>query len=492
MQKKKNCKLKNKCLIIVLAIITFCFSCLNLTASIFTNAINITGYSKVLDDLKIDDNFNVDDYESNANDMSIKLIQVAETTGGELMLYFYQPAGKTKQFELTTVSLSQAIGDNAKFDLYNLKLISSDSVFTKYKVNNLKLKQDVVRYYQISEIHRKFNADFGDTQPSNGNTTSEVAHNISQLWTACTLNGETYYNCTETETILITDKYVGFVEYEDGFSLSSVFGRDTSCHSHFVAFSTDHDIDRLLEADVSYVSQLRSYYKETSIIDEITYGSVETKTITLSYDDEVTYTDDALFTKQVYTWHRIQTIDDFLDSTANVNVYEKTILNVTSKTLLKESSKNKIKDMQFVLRFAETDYSNTEVKLSLSPLVSAVPVTAHKIVETAISDVTILRLKFEYDGQIYNLGVVDNKTNGSGISDSYTEWTVELSETFKSVLKVLGYIILVLIVAVGITLLSMFTPVFKICGKVIVKIGKVIWWIISAPFVFLLSLIKKE
>ena len=37
---------------------------------------------------------------------------------------------------------------------------------------------------------------------------------------------------------------------------------------------------------------------------------------------------------------------------------------------------------------------------------------------TEVTDVTILRLKFETDGKTYNLGVVDNKQQGDGKPDN--------------------------------------------------------------------------
>ena len=46
----------------------------------------------------------------------------------------------------------------------------------------------------------------------------------------------------DIETITITDKFVGFVRYKDGFKLYV-----GACDSHFVAFNTDKPIDKLLE-----------------------------------------------------------------------------------------------------------------------------------------------------------------------------------------------------------------------------------------------------
>lgn len=129
--------------------------------------------------------------------------------------------------------------------------------------------------------------------------------------------------------------------------------------------------------------------------------------------------------------------------------------------------------MQYVLRFDATDYIYTEILGIYADIMEDF---------TIIEDVTILRLMFELDGVVYNLGVVDNKTNGSGIPDNITTWSATFSEEFKQVMKVISYILILIIVIVLISLLAVFTPFFKIVWKCVLSILKVVWWIISSPF----------
>ena len=475
--KEKKRKIKKLFLILPLIFLTIFSSCFGLVSSLTARAVTVTGYTGVLSDLRIDDNFKEEDYPVNADDKSLELIQIAESTGGELFIYIYQPSAKEKQFELTTISISQTLYNNAKWELYELKLLDSDGVFSKYKVKGLELKSDVVRYYDITEIHRKFDEEL-DTQPDNGNTITEIAHNVSKQWTVITLEGKVYYNCIETETILITDKYVGFVEYKDGFSLKSLL-YNSAVQSHFVAFSTDHDIERLIEADVSYISQSRSYYEDNLDV----YSSMGTKTshsITLDYTQKAEFETTHWFSTVKYSWDRIQSSSDFLSSTADVSVYSATPINTYSKVALTDEAKNKISSMQWVLRFAETSYSEVE-RVVADPFVGSIRDYYNQIDETAISDVTILRLKFETDGIVYNLGVVDNKANGNGISDSYTDWVVNVSDEFKNIMTVVGYILIVIIAVALLSLLAVFTPVFKLVGKGLLFILKVVWWVFSSP-----------
>ena len=49
-------------------------------------------YTAVMDDLAKDEYFNADDYPAVANDYSIRIIQIAESSDAELFVYTYQPS----------------------------------------------------------------------------------------------------------------------------------------------------------------------------------------------------------------------------------------------------------------------------------------------------------------------------------------------------------------------------------------------------------------
>ncbi|UKI52459.1 MAG: hypothetical protein L6V79_02950 [Clostridium sp.] len=53
-------------------------------------------YSEVLDDLKKDTSFKPENYPTKADDYSLQIIQLAESTDKELFVYVYQPSGKPK------------------------------------------------------------------------------------------------------------------------------------------------------------------------------------------------------------------------------------------------------------------------------------------------------------------------------------------------------------------------------------------------------------
>ena len=68
-----------------------------------------TSYSDVLDDLKKDAAFNPEAYPKGGGKYKIEIIQVAESSDGELFLYTYQPYGS---LEASSVSISKTIGAN--------------------------------------------------------------------------------------------------------------------------------------------------------------------------------------------------------------------------------------------------------------------------------------------------------------------------------------------------------------------------------------------
>ena len=102
--------------------------------------------------------------------------------------------------------------------------------------------------------------------------------------------------------------------------------------------------------------------------------------------------------------------------------------------------------------------------------------------QSIISNVSILRLKFETDGVVYNLGVVDNKQTGDTLPDNYTKTTFELSNAFKTFLAILLFILLLII------LWPVLPYIFKFIGWLI----KGIWKIICLPFTAIKSISKKR
>ena len=403
-------------------------------------------YSGVMEDLKKDTSFKPENYPSKADDYSLQIIQLAESVNKELFVYVYQPSGKTKNFKASSINISTTINDSISYLNYKLELLNSSGVFYKYKVSGLTVKDESVRYYAISSIYRPFDESI-DKQASGGNTVTEVNYAVNKQYCFGEINGKPYVNCVDIETIVVTDKFVGFVRYPDGFKLYV-----GACDSHFVAFNTNKPMDKLLEADVYYTTQEYSSSWAAFVGENETFGDKADKYAYLKYTDKVEHTGGGLFAG-TYKWDRIQTVDDFIKNEDREQLFSGAVIDVKISSKLTDAALNELKGKKWVLRFTETDYTLWSGQGTYGTF------------STIVGDVTILRLKFETDGITYNLGVIDNKQSGSKDPPNETDIDISLNKRGKMILYLLMLILLIILLA----------PILPYVLQAIV-------WIISLPF----------
>lgn len=416
---------------------------------------NTVEYTDVLADLSKDESFDTSLYPAKANNNSLSVIHIAESAKKELFIYVYVPSAKARTLKAEEIRLSiPEVGKDSEYKDYKLTLLNKNGVFHKYKVDGLTVKDTSVRYYDIVQITRPFDSTI-DTAPSNENTASNVVFDVSQKWEIMTVNGKVTSRMLTLETITITDKFVGFIRYSEGFK----FYVD-KCDSHFVAFNTDRNMEKLLEASITYVKQSSGHS-----LDEFTnepysywYGDKETIPLELSYDQEGSNDGDGIFGTK-YTWKRIETVPNFLFNEDTKNM-----------TLTKEGN-TAFTNMKWILRFTETPFE----------------IDGHAVRETFISDVTILRLKFETEGETYNLGVVDNKQTGSDKPIG----TVGESSLMDSLKLLLKLVVLVIGIVLVISLILPFAPwLIKIVVDVAVLVVKLLLWVVLLPFKLIFGLFK--
>ena len=359
----------------------------------------VTSYSNVLDDLGKDQDFDVADYPVDVTDYTIDVVTIGESEDGELFIYTYQPCF-TKNFRATSISMSTAV-NNVAPRLYSLNFINKSGTLYKYKVVDYAVSSANVRYYEIYSIFRRYDAEIDPSPVDPSQTINEVSFKVAKKWSVSSSGNSYVIECRDVEVITVTDKFVGFVRYPDGLQW---LGVDGACDSHFVAFSTDKPIDRLFEADVSYVKQ--SYHRDwaqTSGAAE-TFGTAAETEVTVSYQDRADYQGAGLFGYR-YVWNRIESVSDFIANTENSSIYSNAVLNVSTGTTITPEAKASLEGKQWVLRFAETTYHYESAGSGMSAIAQTD--------STLVGSVTILRLYFETDGVVYNLGVVDNKQTGS-------------------------------------------------------------------------------
>ena len=388
-----------------------------------------TVYSNVLDDLSKDSSFTTNNYPEKAKDYSLQVIQLAESSDKELFVYVYQPSGQTKKLTACSINISTTINDEISYINYKLELLNSSGVFFKYKVNGFTVKSDPTRYYSITSIFRPFDENLGDKSAEHGNTVTEVNYDVNKQYCFSTLNGKPFVQVVDIETITITDKFVGFVRYKDGFKLYV-----GACDSHFVAFDSDKPIDRLLEADVYYTSQSYSWSFVPLSGESKTFGDKQDNYAYLKYTDKVEHSGGGLFAG-TYTWDRIETTEQFIsENDLTQNVYSGAVINVNVANKITDEGKVALQNKKWVLRFAETSYSVTS---------GGIGVTIENT--TLVGDVTILRLKFEYDGVTYNLGTIDNKQTGGRDPINDEKYDVVVNNKGKKLLMIIAAVLLFLL-----------------------------------------------
>ena len=376
---------------------------------------SVETYSNVIDDLKKAENFNLSLYPEKEKDYSLDVITLAEGVNDELFVYVYQPSHNYIDLEATLIRMSiPKVGIDTSWRDYKLSLVSSEGVFDKYIVEGVQVdKSATVRYYDVVAIYRDYNSEL-DGKLSNDNTASSVPYTIARQWSMSNVNEDLICKVLDTEVVEITDKLVGYVQYPEGFKLFPSW-----CDSHIVAFSTDHRIDKLMEVEIYYVTQ--KYGQSIGI------GLPGTKNpqgdpvpdyITRTYLDEGGNQGSGWFAEK-YTWDRIETVDTFLNSVSSEDI-----------KITEEATKS-LSDLEFVVRFLETERS----------MIAGTGVTTE--FWTKVYDVSIVRLKFETDGIVYNLGVVDNHQTGSDDPIGGPD-----PDNDSLLTKIIGLILLIIIIVI--------------------------------------------
>lgn len=437
---------KIQIMLLAVALVLLCFfSCFLSNVSLVCSALSIDidgGYTDVLQDLSQDNSFNAENYSIVQNDYSLDVITIAESKDKELFIYVYQPSANYGNLVASYITISNAFHNANSNKLYKLTLLNCKGVFYKYIANDFIVNDDKTRYYDITDILRPFNADI-DVESETNNAITNVTYRVAKQFTIENQNGNTITSVTGTDVVEITDKYVGFVRYKDN-NAPSWINKD-SCDNHFVAFSTDRQIDRLFEADVYYTHQ--SYHFHYELFNVYTkYGEIDDdgdndNYAYLKYTEKHSYTgtNNGLFWhKNTYDWKEISSAKDFIANENRNIIYEKGIFNSEVETKLTDDGLANIQNKDWVLCFAQTAYNHDEHAAGMAG--ALIDET-----KTIIGDVKILRLKFETDGITYNLGVVDNMQSGSGMPDNYTNITYSFTDTFKAIIAILLLIILFII-----------------------------------------------
>lgn len=413
--------------------------------------------SNVLDDLSQDTTFDKSLYPSSESDNSISIITLAESSDKELLVYIYQP-NVSKDYRCSSINISTEINDSLKVNNFVLEYLNSSDTLYKYRVKDFTVSSDNIRYYVIPQIMRPYDSSV-DTAPEGNNTISEVPFAVGKQWAFYELNGKSCVECVEVETIHVTEKMVGFIRYYNGGIFHGV-NYPANTDAHFVAFSTDREIDKLIEVDIQYktASVLDFYDTYSSTLLSRDIGDSVLQDVQTIRHTMVESESNKIFAHK-YSFDRIQTAADLIAEHGVMNlVYSGALVDVSAGTQLSQSLLQSLESKQWVLRFLETNVGVSSGQAEG---------TIYRNY-TMVSDVILLRMQFETNGKVYNLGVVDNKQTGDINPAGESNIVVELSDEFNNLIRILCLIVAILI------LCALFPYILKVLGF-IVKV-------ITAPF----------
>ena len=462
-----------------------------------SDLVDVTKYSDVWVDLNQDTSF-AEQAETLVPDekYGMNVFQVAESANGELFVYvswwsYYD-------ITVTSIRLATSIGEYARWSDYQLQLLSThmdgNLTFGKFLVVGFTLQPGIQRYYDIAGIFRQWDSDIDG--PKTNNTVNEVPYQVSKLFIATTVNDTVTYSVQITDVIVFNSMYVSNIRFEHGLVIDFEGMRDEATTGHYVAFSTDHKIDELLEADVSFIERDWSfdgpfweYFKDSRKLDLDYQPWSDPITKTLKSSDKVVASSE--YFDYEYTWGTIQSVDNFL---ASLDSYYDG--DSDHKIELSERDLANLKGKQWVLMFHQTELLE-EIGLF----------SGYHYTGTDVGEVTVLRLLFRTDGVVYNLGVVSNKQTGPGSNDpgnvtgeddilARLQAFLDRVETFfKKVGDWCAKYWWVLVIAGVVILLGVFGWIFKPLGKIILLVLKWLvldlWYVISSPARLIVLIINK-
>ena len=370
------------------AVDTLCYGKL----SIITDTYNYINYTSPIDDLKKDTSFNIEDYPENSEDYSVNVIQIAESERGYLYIYTYQPYLKLKNLPATDINMSLTeSAENNK--LYSLTLINTSGVFAKYLVNNVQIDFGGTRYYNISSIYRDWDKDF-DGETGTDNIAIKKSFSVAKLYKVTTENRQSNYFLSPTYVVQIKDLYSDYLIYEDSAScpvplpsLGLSFLKFRMIDSHYIAFNTDIEIEKLKAVTVIY--NCRSGKSECNALflspigTEKTYGTEQTRYAYPTYLDKVENKGNIWGTNYKYSWDRIQTAKEFVE-TEN----------------LSDETKQIVSQRQWVIRFLETERTlNNNNVVIYNQFITTF---------TDVNKVNVIYLEYETGGKTYKVGTVSD------------------------------------------------------------------------------------
>ncbi len=516
---KEKRRIKQSVLAVAIVMIVICLTLCGVFTHgyVYADETETKQYSDVLTDLQKDPTFNIEKYPEKVKDYTSDMIQLAESEDRELFVYVYMPnryytTNTGKKIDTAPVQVSMSVADNAKeqhYKLYELEELSTYKTITKFMVTNVEVDTTKkVRYYSVSMQYRPWDKELGGTIGDDGNQ----AEDVGKLWTAETTDKGVKYTETHKQVIEIKNPVAGIVRYKKD-RVPANWGKD-GVDNHFIAFDTDLPIDDLLEADVSYLTFATSkdvgapedkvvnvslgmtvFYLNFLTESGVDCGEVDLSkqserqriarmyakhmgsyisgNITIKKDEKYTFGTGGWFSEDKYTWNRIMQAKDF----------EKTWQKGEGKVESGEYKLDDILSRQWVLCYRETPYD--QVNNVFEDWFDSTGGYWYDF------EITVLRLKFETNGKVYDMGTVSNKVDQKvTITGNKPKGFWEsVGDFFEDNWE---WLVAILIVIILFIIFMPFMPtILSVVWKVIKLLLKGLWWVLCLPFKGIAALVRK-
>lgn len=443
-------------------------------AEVSTDTLN--GYTDVISDLK---KMKID-YSSYYDDTTSSFITLNQgyNTNNELETFIY--VNYIEEYEGLYAQISTEIASNLDditedYEIYDLKLVSSDksSNLKKYEIIGLDNFDQTTRRYRISSVAVEY--DGGSTSL----TRNIEGTNLTYLFNG--LDNKSLKGIhTAEEFITITDKQLVNYRYGDtldlfGIETGSMNWNDDYTDAWYLFFNTDKQIDYLLEVEIIYTQydfnitystaaippSINTSFTEDYLLerhpDNIEYLESEPKRITPG-KNKVEYFDNKFFGLGKKYYKELEAIMDM------------------------KSHQQQDDDAFIFTEFADKydwgiNFLNTPISCWIDKdVVTGTSLEFSKVKGSGVCDAAILRLKFETNGEIYNLYTIDTPTSdfdteSADPTDDSTDFSNLIDKlinnmnngfnVFTLIIQIMGIVLGIIVIVVLIILILKSFPIHE-------------------------------
>lgn len=404
----------------------------------------------------------------------------------EYYIYFYLPTGIV-QYDFLTIQLGICVSDsfddlnsdsNLEVNNYTLEYVdtTNNGCVAKYTILDMEdtLHTYDHRRYSIRQVYMKYDNILHPTSTAKVSYFPYWQTLGDEYYYYQDLNGQTAYQYKKAEFVSLTYKEVWSYYFRETNNLQNLFGINKGTEHYFYGFTPDREIDTLKEVELIYNKQSLAGRRVTYNVPffitsednffNAEFGPVEKENVIILEGESVSQEDNdgvfrLFFKRDIIKWNRISTYEELIQNE------DKQFANFIKKNFL---------GAEYVVNFASYDYRITETsylfdedewndngKLFKQYLednnatsVATGGYRYHIFKGTYISEVQMIRMRYETNGIEYNIQVITDPINSSGTG--ITEGSVPLW------MIIVGIVLILFVLSLVIRILS---PIFKMIGS---------------------------